>query len=372
MHLAISNASNARHGKELLTEGLVVEEARQASDSCLLQQMICGLMMYWSKCNTRVSAILRGKLIWTTDVSNSERKDVFAETGGYSTAKCPSVLGHEGAGIIRGIGPEVRDTSLRNGQSIILSFNHCSSCRQCSSGHPASCSQFEALNITGKRLADQTTPAKLLDGRRLECRFFGQPSFLRLSAVSQHSIVPCPYPENLTLYASLGCGFQTGGGTIINALDLGVDDSLVIIGAGTVGLAAIMAAKYKNIKQIITVDIIEDKISMAESLGATHTVNSKSIANAAAEISRLTNGGARFAIDCTGVPSLIQTLLDCVCCGGTAVLAGAPPKDLVLNIDPTDLLHANKTLRGISQGDSVPTEVCMRGLYTLWTLIWLL
>lgn len=256
------------------------------------------------------------------------------------------------------MGSEVQNPALKVGTAVILSFNHCGSCRNCASGHPACCSNFEALNITGKRLSDQSTPARLADGRRLESRFFGQSSFIRLTAVSQHSVIPCPYPEDLAVYAALGCGFQTGAGTVLNALKPEVDDSLVIFGVGTVGLAAIMGAKYKGLKQIIAVDIVDEKLALAKELGATHTLNSKRFSDVTAQIRDVTGGGAQFAVDCTGASIIIQMLLDCVCSAGTAVIVGAPKPDLVLKVDPVDMLHSNKTLRGICQGDSVPSKVC--------------
>ncbi|KAH8892174.1 NAD(P)-binding protein [Thozetella sp. PMI_491] len=279
--------------------------------------------------------------------------DIHGSKGGYSALSYPAILGHEGAGVIRAVGPDVKARSLRVGQSVILSFNHCGQCRNCSSHHPACCTNFEALNITGRRLADQTTPARLSDGREVISQFFGQSSFLRHSVVSQHSVTACPYPDSLATYAALGCGFQTGAGTVLNALKPSKDDSLLIFGAGTVGLASIMAAKYLGLHQIIAVDIVDEKLAFARDLGATDTINSKNVPDIAAEIRRISGGGARFALECTGVSAVIESLLDCVCCGGTAVVVGSPRPDFILKVDPEKLLHENKTLRGICQGDSV-------------------
>jgi Zn-dependent alcohol dehydrogenase len=279
----------------------------------------------------------------------------------------PIVLGHEGAGIIRAIGANVQDSSLTIGSRVILTFNHCGSCLNCTSRHPACCENFETLNITGTRL-DKTLPATLADGRPVVSQFFGQSSFLRHSVVSQHSVVLNPYPDDLALYAALGCGFQTGAGTVLNALKPSPNDSILIFGAGTVGLAAIMGAKYLNVAQIIVVDVVKEKLELAKELGATHAVNSSGIADIAAEVRKLTAGGSgvRFAVDCTGVSAVLDSLLDCVCCGGTAGIVGSPKPDFVLKIDPEKMLHENKTLRGTCQGDSVPKKVS-RSL--LWKVI---
>ena len=189
-------------------------------------------------------------------------------------------------------------------------------------------------------------------------QFFGQSSFLKLSVVSQYSVVPCPYPDDLELYAALGCGFQTGAGTILNGLRPSRDDAIVIFGAGTVGLAAVMAAKVLDLHQIIVVDILASKLELAKDLGATHVIDSTKVSDIARECQEITGGGAQFVLECTGVSAVIDKILDCACCGGTAAIIGSPKPDFVLGIDPEKLLHENKTLRGICQGDSVAKTVC--------------
>ncbi|KAF1810053.1 NAD(P)-binding protein [Eremomyces bilateralis CBS 781.70] len=285
--------------------------------------------------------------------------DLVASAGAYTVLDFPAVPGHEGAGVVRAVGPEVKDTSLKVGASVILSFNHCDSCANCSAGHPACCSRFEHLNLAAKRL-DNSNSAKLTDGRRVSSQFFGQSSFLKLSVVSQHSVIQCPYPENLALYAALGCGFQTGAGTVLNALKPSVDDSFLIFGAGTVGIAAIMAARYLGLRQIIVVDIVNEKLELAKELGATQVVNSREVKDIPCEIQKITDGGARFAIDCTGVSAVIDMMIDCVCCRGTVGVVGSPDPNFVLKLDPVHLLHNNKTVRGICQGDSIAQEFIPR------------
>lgn len=262
--------------------------------------------------------------------------------------------------MICAVGADVQNPALKVGESVILSFNHCGSCRNCQQSHPACCSNFEALNIDGKRLQDQSTTAKLEDGRRVASQFFGQSSFLNYSIVSQYSVSICPYPEDLRIYASLGCGFQTGAGTVLNSLKPSADDSLVVFGAGTVGIAAIMAAKYLGMRQIIAVDIVNEKLELSKELGATHTINSVNEPNLIDNIRAITGEGAKFALECTGVSSLMENMLDCVCCGGTAVIVGVPKPDFILKVDPMKLLHENKTLKGVCQGDSVAQKVVMK------------
>ncbi|OIW30444.1 NAD(P)-binding protein [Coniochaeta ligniaria NRRL 30616] len=279
--------------------------------------------------------------------------DIVGASGGYDyILDFPAALGHEGAGFIRAVGADVQNPALKVGSAVILSFTHCGNCGNCSAGHPACCDNFEILNCGAKRL-DGSVTGRLADGRRLVGQFFGQSSFLKHSIVSQHSVVPCPYPEDLALYSALGCGFQTGAGTVLNSLRPSAGNSVVVFGVGTVGMSAIMGAKYLGVRQIIAVDVAESKLELARELGATHVLNSRKVADMVKEIRDICPGGVRFAIECAGIDVLMEQMLDCVCCGGIAAVVGVPKPDFVLKVDPMRLLHENKTLKGICQGDSV-------------------
>ncbi|CAH0058117.1 unnamed protein product [Clonostachys solani] len=285
--------------------------------------------------------------------------DLIGANGAYDyILEFPAVLGHEGAGVIRAVGSSVKDTNLKVGTSVILSFNHCGSCSNCNSQHPACCVNFEALNLGARRLTDKTTSARLQDGRRLVSQFFGQSSFLNHSVVSKYSVIPCPYPEDLAVYSALGCGFQTGAGTVLNSLRPTTDDSLVVFGAGTVGVAAIMAAKYLDLRQIIAIDQIEERLTISRELGATHTINTQHTPDFIREIHSITGGGARYVLECTGVSLFMEKMLECVCCGGCAVVVGVPKPDFILKIDPMKLLHENKTIQLHRSGNFPLEKLC--------------
>lgn len=248
---------------------------------------------------------------------------------------------------------------MKIGTAVLLSFNHCGNCKTCRSDHPACCSNFEHLNITARHLDDNSTCAKLSsDGRDVVTQFFGQSSLSRHSIVSQNSVVVCPEqdPEKLALYAPLGCGFQTGAGTVLNALKPSPQDTIAIFGAGAVGLAAVMAAKYLGIENVIVIDLIDEKLELAKELGATDVT--KGGGDFVERIHEVTDcEGVRYAIDCTGVSSVLEQIQDCVACGGTVVIVGSPKPDFVMKIPLSQFLHVNKTIRGICQGDSVPEKV---------------
>ena len=268
----------------------------------------------------------------------------------------PAIFGHEGAGVVRAIGSSVKNKSLQVGDSVLLSFTVCGDCKQCTSGHPAYCHSHPQINHGAVR-RDGSTPGKLLDGRGVRSQYFGHSSFAKMSVVSEKCVVRCPYPESMGIYAPLGCGFQTGAGTILNVLKPQAQQSVVICGIGGVGLAAVMAAKYLGVQQVIAIDLVDDRLKLAEELGATHIINSKQDADVVKTIKDLTHGGANFAVDCTGVVPVIEMLIECIGPRGVAATVGVPPPGKKIKIDPLTFLLENKTYVGVIEGDSNPEVV---------------
>jgi Zn-dependent alcohol dehydrogenase len=268
----------------------------------------------------------------------------------------PAVFGHEGAGFVRGIGSKVGNKSLSVGDAVLLSFNTCGTCRPCSNGHPAFCHTHAAVNHNAVRLTDRSTPARAKDGQSVRSQYFGHSSFAKMSVVNEKCVVKCDYPDQMGIYAPIGCGFQTGAGTVLNVLRPGHDDSLVVFGLGSVGLTALMAAKHMGVGQIIAVDIVREKLQMATELGATDAINSEEQSNIVESIKKVSKSGAgaTFAIDCTGVLRVIEDMVACLAPQGTAAVVGVPPPDAKISIDPLMFLLDNKKLIGVIEGDSNP------------------
>ncbi|OLN86470.1 Aryl-alcohol dehydrogenase 2 [Colletotrichum chlorophyti] len=285
--------------------------------------------------------------------------DIVVQRGLLPLVEFPAILGHEGAGIVRAIGEGVSIRDLAIGDAVLLSFNSCGSCTTCKSGHPAQCSASSLININSVRTSDRSTPARLAsDGRPVRSQFFGQSAFGRMSVVNGKSVVRCP-PEavdNLGVYAPLGCGLQTGAGTVLNVIKPGKGDSIVIFGLGSVGLAALMAARYLETSQIIAVDIVPERLAMAKDLGASHIINSRISHDVVQEIKDATGGGPNFAVDCTGVLKVIEDMIACVRPTGTAVQVGVPPAGGEIKINPQMFLLENKRYIGILEGDSYPPD----------------
>ncbi|KAK1633924.1 AreB protein [Colletotrichum phormii] len=289
--------------------------------------------------------------------------DIVTQQGGLPFVEFPAIFGHEGAGVVRDIGRDVQIKDLAIGDAVLLSFNHCGSCKTCTSGHSALCPDSSMININSVRVGDRSTPARLAsDGRAVRSQFFGQSSFCKMSVVNERSVVRCPPSavEHMGVYAPLGCGLQTGAGTVMNVVKPGKEDSIIIFGLGSVGLAALMAARYLETGQIIAVDIVPERLELAKELGATHTINSRESSDIVQEIKKMSNGGPNFAIECTGTLKVIEDMIACIGPLGLAVQVGVPPPGTAIKLDPQEFLIGNKRYVGIIEGDAVPAEFIPR------------
>ncbi|KAK1716287.1 AreB protein [Colletotrichum lupini] len=285
--------------------------------------------------------------------------DIVTQQGGLPFVEFPAIFGHEGAGVVRDIGRDVKIKDLAIGDAVLLSFNHCGSCKTCTSGHSALCPESSMININSVRVSDRSTPARLAsDGRAVRSQFFGQSSFCKMSVVNEKSVVRCPPSavEHMGVYAPLGCGLQTGAGTVMNVVKPGKEDSIIIFGLGSVGLAALMAAHYLETGQIIAVDIVPERLVLAKELGATHTINSRECSDVVQEIKKISNGGPAFAVECTGILKVIEDMIACIGPLGTAVQVGVPPPGAIIKLDPQEFLIGNKKYVGVIEGDAVPAE----------------
>jgi aryl-alcohol dehydrogenase len=169
------------------------------------------------------------------------------------------------------------------------------------------------------------------------------------------------YP--LEVLAPLGCGIQTGAGAVLNCLKPRPGSSIAIFGMGAVGLSAVMAAAVANCKSIIAVDIQDSRLELARRVGATHTINGKR-ADAVAGVKSLTEGGADFAVEATGIPAVMTQAFDALNGTGTVVVLGVAPAGATVNVDASALL-GGKTVRGVIEGESIPA-IFIPQLIALW------
>ena len=259
----------------------------------------------------------------------------------------PGVLGHEGAGIVEEVGTAV--TSVKAGDKVVLSFTSCGACRNCRGGHPAYCDTWLPSNLIGGVRADGSSTISRGD-ENLGGRFFGQSSFSRVALVDERSIVKVADDAPLELLAPLGCGIQTGAGAIWNVLAPRPGDSVVVLGAGAVGLSAVMAAALTPAGIIVAVDKVASRLDLARELGATHTVNVSDTDDLVGAITDLT-GGADGVVETTGSTAVLRQGVDALAARGTAVIVGAPPFGTEVALDVNGMI-AGKRVVGLTLGDS--------------------
>lgn len=267
----------------------------------------------------------------------------------------PNVFGHEGAGVVEAVGPDV--TGISVGDHVVLSFRSCRSCDACTRGLVGYCDSSLVINYMGMRMDGSTTYTR--DGAPVFGSFFGQSSFSRHAIAYADNCVVVDPDLDLTLAAPYGCGLQTGAGTVLNVLKPGPSDSLVVYGAGAVGLAAIAAAAAEGVGTIVAVDLMDSRLEAAARYGALG-VNPSTLGEqtAAERVKELTGGGATYGIDTTAVPAAVKQAQQSLGVRGTLVALGLGPEEY--QIDAIDLLQNGKRVMGSIEGDSDPQEMIPR------------
>jgi aryl-alcohol dehydrogenase len=273
--------------------------------------------------------------------------DLGVQVGGIPF-KLPGILGHEGAGVVASVGVDV--TKVKPGDHVVLSFTSCGHCLNCRDGHPAYCDTWLVNNLISGARPDGS-PTVTRDGTAISGRFFGQSSFAAHAIADERSVVKVDSEVPLEYLAPLGCGVQTGFGTVWNILDPRPGTSLAVFGAGAVGLAAIMAANLLPLSTVVAVDKVPERLELARSLGATHTINAET-EDVAATLQGITRG-LDHAIDTTAVPAVVRTAVDALGARGSAAIVGAPPAGTEVSFEVQSLLGGKRIL-GVTLGDGEP------------------
>lgn len=273
--------------------------------------------------------------------------DLSARAGFYPL-EFPAVLGHEGAGVVDKVGSGV--TQFSEGDHVVMTYDSCGICRKCRTGLPAFCDTLLPRNAFGHRL--DGTSAYSQKGDRVSGHFFAQSSFATYSIATERNLVKVRKDAPLELLGPLGCGIQTGAGAIINALQARPGSTVIVFGAGSVGLAAVMAAKLSGCAKIVTVDRLEMRLSLARELGATHVIDG-SRENLVDELLAIEPYGFDYALDFVGRQEILDTAIAALHNRGICLLGATAPIGTRLSFD-FNAVQFGKQIRGVVEGDGIP------------------
>ncbi|GAA1934584.1 NAD(P)-dependent alcohol dehydrogenase [Streptantibioticus ferralitis] len=271
---------------------------------------------------------------------------------GHTPFPLPGVLGHEGSGIVRSVGAGVSGLSV--GDHVCLSFNSCGECRNCRDGVPSYCDTFIARNFVGSRI--DGTRTLTLDGEPLGSNFFGQSSFASHAVANARSVVKISTEVPLALAAPLGCGIQTGAGAVLRSLQVRPGGSVLILGGGSVGLSAVMAAVLAGAETIIVAEPLESRRLTAKDVGATHVLDPVA-GQLTDQIREIVPQGVRYAVDTTAKPTVLGEVVPAMAKRGSIALLGVPAEPtavLPLSLGLSQILGL--TVVGVVEGDSDPHE----------------
>ncbi len=261
----------------------------------------------------------------------------------------PIVLGHEASGIVEGLGEGVTDLEI--GDHIILLFvPSCGHCQPCAEGRPALCEPAAAANVAGT----------LLSGAK-RMRWKGEPvsHFVGVSAFAEHAVLSRRGVQKidkslpLEIAALMGCAVMTGVGAVVNTSQVRPGQSVAIVGLGGVGLSALMGAVAAGASQVVAVDLADDKLAFARTLGATDLVNARD-ADAVDKLRALTQGGVDHALEMVGSAQALDFAYKVTRRGGTTVTVGLPASSQNLSTPVWHLVAEERTLKGSYLGSCVP------------------
>ncbi len=261
----------------------------------------------------------------------------------------PSVMGHEGAGVVEAVGSEV--TRTKPGDHIVIgTVANCGLCDRCNAGHPTWCKQS---------IGNRSEPFTI--GGQPGGNFAATSSFAELTIIKEVQAVPISKDVPLTSACLIACGVVTGVGSVFNRANVQPGDHTAVFGAGGVGLSVIQALRIKAASTIIAVDTLASKGELALELGATHFIDaSKTDAVAAireivpwsadADEGPFAGGGVNWSFECVGHPSVTNSAVLALDWGGTCVQVGVPAPGVTYAIPITHLTQVDRGIIGSRAG----------------------
>jgi S-(hydroxymethyl)glutathione dehydrogenase / alcohol dehydrogenase len=259
----------------------------------------------------------------------------------------PVILGHEGAGVVEQVGEGV--DRVTPGDHVVLSWlPYCGQCRFCTSGRPNLCDDL-AWSDAGTMRDGGIRFHR--NGQRIHHNTAS--SFAERAVVPEQTLIPVDPSLSLIELALLGCAVMTGVGAVLNTARVRPGDTTAVIGCGGVGLNVVQGAAIAGAKTIVAIDVLDAKLDLARSLGATDTINVSHHA-AAEALEQIVPGGVDYCFEALGQPQTIETAIGLVGKGGTAVLVGMAPPDARIPIDALAMTYQERAIKGCWYGSCRP------------------
>jgi alcohol dehydrogenase len=263
----------------------------------------------------------------------------------------PMVLGHEASGIVQALGEGVTDLSI--GDHVVLVFvPSCGHCLPCMEGRPALCEPGAAANTEGTLLSGAR---RLSEGGNVLHHHLGVSAFAEFAVVSRRSLVKIDKDLAFDDAALFGCAVLTGVGAVINTARIQAGVKVAVLGLGGVGLNALLGAVAAGAAEVIAVDLSDEKLAFARSLGATATVCARD-KTAVEQVRDITKGGVDFAFEMAGSVQALESAYRMTRRGGTTVSAGLPNPAQRWELQAVSMVAEERTIKGSYIGSAVPAR----------------
>ena len=246
--------------------------------------------------------------------------DEFTRSGGDPEGLFPSILGHEGAGIVVDVGPGV--TSVKKGDHVIPLYTpECRQCKSCLSRKTNLCTAIRATQGKGV-MPDGTSRFHL--GKDTLYHYMGCSTFSNFTVLPEIAVAKIREDAPFDKVCYIGCGVTTGIGAVINTAKVEPGANVVVFGLGGIGLHVVQGARLAGANKIVGVDLNANRKALAERFGMTHFVNPKEVeGDLVAHLVSLTDGGADYSFECVGNVNLMRQALECCHRGwGVSVIIG--------------------------------------------------
>jgi S-(hydroxymethyl)glutathione dehydrogenase/alcohol dehydrogenase len=264
----------------------------------------------------------------------------------------PIVLGHEAAGVVEEVGPEAH--GVQRGDHVVLSWNpHCGHCFYCDRDLPILCESYLAHGPKAVAFNGESR-ARLKDGRELkQLMFIG--AFGEYAVVADHQAIPMPKELPFDRACLIGCGVMTGVGAALNVARIAYGDTVMVIGCGAVGLSAVQGARLAGAGQIIAVDLDDNKLALAERVGATASVNAEREDPVAIAKAKTGGRGVDVVLEAAGSTASFRTAVEAVRPGGEVIWLGKVDVDNEVAFRWGSLM-GEKRIRRSSYGGARPAR----------------